>query len=188
MEAVAQKFEKEAGILDEVQQQLKSGSDLCLQSKLFPGPDQSGYVPYCDIRFEQNLQARTATMYHVQDLNSDPDILPMSRNSEEYIKTEPSLAYAASTLCSFLEPKAVPAKGSEEVPIIACKPSKCSPLYDKSWSSTRDGSQVSHISPNVDQCDDDSDTEIFRVKRRSTIKMEQRSTNNTIDLKFSEQQ
>ncbi|KAI3934404.1 hypothetical protein MKW92_002411 [Papaver armeniacum] len=88
-----------------VQQQVKSGSDLCLQSKLFPGPDQSGHDPYCEIRFEQNLQARTATMCHTQYLNSDPDLLPVSRKSEEFIKTEPSLVSAASTLCSFLEPK-----------------------------------------------------------------------------------
>ncbi|KAI3914847.1 hypothetical protein MKX01_018016 [Papaver californicum] len=187
MEALAQKFEKEDGILDEVQQQLKSGSDLCLQSKLFPGPDQSGYVPYCDIRFEQNLQARTATMCHMRDLNSDPDFLPVSRNSEVYIKTEPSLASAASTLCSFLEPKAVPTKGSEEVPLSACKPSQYSPLSDKSLSNIRDSSRGFHISPIVDQYDDDSDTEIFRVKRRSSMKMEQRSVND-MDLKFSEQQ
>ncbi|RZC44373.1 hypothetical protein C5167_037309 [Papaver somniferum] len=51
-------------------------SDRSLKSKLFPGPDQSGHDPYCEIRFEQNLQARTATMCHAQDLNSDPDLLP----------------------------------------------------------------------------------------------------------------
>ncbi|MCL7026794.1 hypothetical protein MKW94_004378, partial [Papaver nudicaule] len=185
MEALAQKFEKEDGILDEVQQQLKSGSDLCLQSKLFTGPDQSGYFPYCEIRFEQNVQARKATMCHVQGLNNDPDFVPVLRNSEEFTKTEPYLASIASTLCSSLEPKAVDTKGSEEVPISIREHSQ-SPC-DKSLSNFSDSSQGSHISPNVDQYEDDSDTEIFRVKRRSSLKMEQ-SVDDTMDSKFSEQQ
>ncbi|KAI3869029.1 hypothetical protein MKX03_016247 [Papaver bracteatum] len=124
MEALAKKFEKEDGILDEVQQQLKSGSDLCLQSKLFPGPDQSGYVLYYEIKFEKNLQARSSIMCRMPDLNSDIDFFHVSRHSEELTKTLPSLASALSEICSFLDPKAVPDKVSEEVPLNACKPSQ----------------------------------------------------------------
>ncbi|RZC80599.1 hypothetical protein C5167_043188 [Papaver somniferum] len=133
MEALAKKFEKEDGILDEVQQQLKSRSDLCLQSNLFPGPDQSGYVSYCEIKFEKNLQARSATMCRMRDLNSDTDFFHVSRHSEELTKTLP---------LSHLQRQkyVVPDNGFEEVPLSACKPSQYSPLYDKFLSNTRDSS------------------------------------------------
>lgn len=40
----------------------------------------------------------------------------------------------------------------------------------------------------MDQCSDDSDSEIFRVKRRSSLKVEKRTFNDAMSLKNSEHQ
>ncbi|OVA02874.1 JmjC domain [Macleaya cordata] len=201
MESLAQKFEREDGILEEVQQQIKSGDDLCLQSKLFPCPEDASYISYCEINFDMNVQTTTTTSGQLQNLYCVPNFLPVSSNSEELIKSdgaEPSLSSAASTLCSFFEPKenssienddisfyAVPNKGSEEVAVSGYKSLQSSPSYEKCSTTVRESSHGSQITPNGD--DDDSDTEIFRVKRRSSVKAEQRSQNN-MNSKFSEQQ
>lgn len=56
--------------------------------------------------------------------------------------------------------------------------SSLSPLSPNECLSLNQGNQhVSEVILNVDQCNDDSDSEIFRVKRRSSLKVEKRNVN-----------
>ncbi|PIA58686.1 hypothetical protein AQUCO_00500556v1 [Aquilegia coerulea] len=52
MEAVAQKFELDNGILEEVKELIQCGDDLYMQSKLFTCFDKDKYIPYCEIVFD----------------------------------------------------------------------------------------------------------------------------------------
>ena len=68
MEAAAQKFEQEDGILEEVQAQLPLGDDS-LQSTLFACTEDDGYRPYCKIEFEAGTAIWDRVKGNSQDLN-----------------------------------------------------------------------------------------------------------------------
>ncbi|XP_010276831.1 PREDICTED: lysine-specific demethylase JMJ706-like isoform X2 [Nelumbo nucifera] len=160
MEAVAQAFEQEEGILEEAQKQIKYGSDFYPQYSLLSCIEDDGYVPYCEMKFE--MEAKEFTNIDVPDA---------------------SLSSAASTLCSFLD--------SEHQ-----SPAFLNNEHVNSNSTNFVSSKgLEEISGSIhdplivrDQYSDDSDSEIFRVKRRSSVKVKKRTVNNVMTSKFSEQQ
>ncbi|KAF8412601.1 hypothetical protein HHK36_000570 [Tetracentron sinense] len=208
MEAVAQKFEQEKDILQEVRQQVECGGDLCLQLNMFSCTEENGYTPYCDIKFELNPEIDITNHGQWKDLDCGSHSQPMMSSDKEIIKTDvsdASLSCAASTLCSFLGPvesSSFPnnvradfnngnlgsTKYFEEAFSSAYEPSPSSLSCGKLLSINQGNSHGEQIMPIGDQYNDDSDSEIFRVKRRSSVKVEKTTLNNSMTSKVSEQQ
>ncbi|XP_077234939.1 lysine-specific demethylase JMJ13-like [Tasmannia lanceolata] len=203
MEAASQKFEREAGILEEVQLQMQRGDDLCLRPNVLSCIEE-GYTPYCEIKFELNPEL----VEPAQGLSRSPSCvshcLPLLNNGKVFIKfdaAEAPLPSSAPAICSSRgsdgisslhddsnNGKTFPTKGSETVPTYAHDSSQPSTSYTKCSSANQDCSSGAQVKPTGAQYSDDSDTEIFRVKRRSTVKVGKRTLENIPNLKVPEQQ
>lgn len=177
MEAASQKFEQEDGILDEVQQQIQQGDDS-LEFKLFPCSGD-GYIPYCQINFEQNAEVTEEPHDQSQQLDC------ISSNGIEFIKSAvqdailhpPALAtFQGGDESSFLRTGvSFCTMGSEKVSSGADEPLEFPPSYNRCSTFNQDG--------------ENSDSEeIFRVKRRSNMKAEKRTVDSITNMKVPEQQ
>ncbi|XP_042502738.1 lysine-specific demethylase JMJ706-like isoform X2 [Macadamia integrifolia] len=196
MEAAAQRFEQEEGILEEIQEQIKCGGDLCPQPNLLQCKED-GYFPYCEIEFDLNHEFMIEDQ--LQDIDYGSCSLPMLNNEGEFMKThvvDSSLSCAASTLCSFLGPQQssplpkqdLDLKGCEKVAGNEIASSLSPPSYGKCLFTHQGTLQGSQVLPVKDQFSDDSDSEIFRVKRRSSLKVEKQTENTVMTSKSSENQ
>ncbi|KAL5724878.1 hypothetical protein ACHQM5_008087 [Ranunculus cassubicifolius] len=145
MEAVAQMFEQQNGILDEVNQLVKCGDDLYMQSKLFNETGEDVYIPYSEIKFDEKPVSSLCC---------------------------PESTGRTSPVDGLIDLNVVPKKESDEFPT------------DRSLSSEECSKHVPQILPSMGQDSDDSDSGIFRVKRRS-IRPEKR---NSKSGRLSEQQ
>lgn len=195
MEAAAKNFELEEGILAEVQKDSNNGYDTFL--KVSPNNDVEGYIPYCKINFEPN--GYVTTKAHQQEENCSV--------AEGFIKTEVSDT-ALSCNFSTLEPirsstlpdnvqgyannyleKVGPTQSSEEASRSAFEPSFSSSSCNESMI-THQGNDVhgGEVRHTVDQYSDGSDSEIFRVKRRSSLKVVRRTVVDSISSKQFEHQ
>ncbi|KAJ6415510.1 hypothetical protein OIU84_004331 [Salix udensis] len=208
MEAVAKNYEKEDGVLEEVRQQAHIGDDLYSYplSVKFHCVPEDGYSPYCDLSFEFNAGTPAITQECSQELNKSTNKYGIENFRPEY--SEASISCAASTLCSFGEP-VESFSASDNVKVQAdSNAGKLDPerlfeegLHNKHGYSV---SSLSHddeflrnqksnprgleVKPSVDEQSDDSDLEIFRVKRRSSVKVEKRVVNDAASSKYSEHQ
>ncbi|KAJ7953409.1 Lysine-specific demethylase [Quillaja saponaria] len=211
MEAVAKRFEQEEGILEEIQNQAKSDGNIYSHplSTMFQRAEENGYSPYCEIKFESIDEL---CMTSDQSQNRDPISHSQSilRSCSEDLRpevSEVSLSCAASTLCSFSETlisssatKNVQEQAdfnlginnseefSEEVSCSIHKPSVSPPKYHENLSKHRVNLHRSEILSFGDNDSDDSDSEIFRVKRPSALKVDKRNANHAMSLKHSEHQ
>jgi len=104
MEAVAKKFEKEDGILEEIRRQANTGDDLYSYqlSVKFHCVPEDGYFPYCDISFDFNAETPAITWECSQEFSKSTNKYGIGNFRPEY--SEASISCAASTLCSFGEP------------------------------------------------------------------------------------
>ncbi|XP_048429485.1 lysine-specific demethylase JMJ706 isoform X3 [Pyrus x bretschneideri] len=210
LEAAARKFEKDDSMLEAIRGLVESGDDLySYPLNLSLSAEDKGYSPYCEIKFELNPELTGRTWYRSQEPEAGSHGQPMLRSDADYSSpavSEGSLSCAASTLCSLLEPReslsapnyvqgnANSYKGTlsskrrfEELVRGAYESSQSSLSFDE-YSSVRpgnlNGSEVRHV---VDQGSDDSDSEIFRVKRRSSLKVvDKRSVNDVLSSNHSE--
>ncbi|KAA8522011.1 hypothetical protein F0562_012675 [Nyssa sinensis] len=206
MEAAAKKFEQEKDILHEVQQHCSS-DDLLLLSNLFPRAEKDGYTPYCEIKFELKPEISKS-----EDQSQQPDSsfhsLPMLSVGAENFRTEASdasLSCAASELCSFLDltdtfsnsdnvhghansslGNVESTKFSKEVPFHEYE-SLQSSMSDEYLGTHNLNLKGSELMPVVDQDNDESDSEIFRVKRRSSVKLEQKNVKHAISPNLEHQ-
>ena len=80
----------------------------------------------------------------------------------------------------------VSTKSSKEVSCHVYEPSLFSP-NDESAGANKAKVHSSEVRPIVDQESDDSDSEIFRVKRRPSAKGDQRDANDAISTSFEHQ-
>ncbi|XP_028951612.1 lysine-specific demethylase JMJ13-like isoform X2 [Malus domestica] len=210
LEAAARKCEKDDSMLEAIRGLAESGDDLySYPLNLSLSAEDNGYSPYCEIKFELNPELTGRTQYRSHEPETGSHGGPMLRSDADYSSpavSEGSLSCAASTLCSLLEPReslSAPnnVQGNansytgtlsskrrfEELVRGAYESSQSSLSYDE-YSSARpgnlNGSEVRHV---VDQGSDDSDSEIFRVKRRSSLKtVDKRSVNDVLSSNHSE--
>ncbi|XP_038687784.1 lysine-specific demethylase JMJ706-like isoform X2 [Tripterygium wilfordii] len=192
MEAAAKNFEQEDGILEEILQLTKSGDDLYM----YPAPYmcqgfvEEGYAPYCEVRFSMNENSTLANsgepIHHQPTLNkSTRKFRPETSDS--------SISCAALSLVPFgisstpRNEHLVRANlGSTDSKTFSEEISHCT--YDSSLSSlsrdecfsTQQRNYVSEPKASMDQDSDGSDSEIFRVKRRPSLKVDKRNANNGI--------
>lgn len=175
METASQKFEQEDGILDEVQQ-IHQGDDS-LQIKLSPCIGD-GYIPYCEINFEQDSGVTEEPHEQSQELDC------ISSNGIEFIKS-----VAQET--ALHPPASATSSGTEESSFLQNGGSFCAKGSEKVSSGADELSEFPPSNrcstPNPDGDNSDSE-EIFRVKRRSNMKAEKRTVDSKTNMKVPEQQ
>ncbi|KAJ4728591.1 Lysine-specific demethylase [Melia azedarach] len=212
MEAAAKKFEQEEEILKEVLQNSESGDDLYSYplSNMFHSVLEDGYSPYCEINMELNHE--TAAKTQNQSAKSEYSCHSRRTTSQrtEDFRTElaeASLSDAASTLCSFVKPAerssaannvqwqanfnlGIPAveNSSEEVSRTTYESSLASQTHNDCSSTHGSNLHRSEVRAVLNHYSDDSDSEIFRVKRRSSSKLDKRSVNDAMSSKNAEHQ
>ncbi|KAL5798304.1 hypothetical protein ACOSQ2_003124 [Xanthoceras sorbifolium] len=202
MEAAAKKFEQ--GVLPEAE----GGDDLYSYplSNMFQSAVEDGYSSYCEINMELNPETIGKTENQFTKLEySCHSPLTSSRGIKDFSPdlAETSLSSAASTLCSFVKKVQssttynVPGKtdfrvdvkkSSEEVSRTRQESFLFSQTRNECHSTHENNTRGSEVRAVVDQPSDDSDSEIFRVKRRSTSKVEKRTVNDAISSKNFEHQ
>ncbi|XP_058085688.1 lysine-specific demethylase JMJ13-like isoform X2 [Magnolia sinica] len=202
MEVASQKYEQEDGILEAVQRQLELGNDLCPQPSLFSCCEEDGYVPYCEIKIEQNSKCAEQAQVQLREPDCVSHRPAMQNSGNSFIKSDvvevtpsPSVtAVPRDDSLSLHGPVNVnntmtsSAKGSEKVSASGHESSQSSLSYNSCLSTDHGSSHVVQVIPAVDQYSEDSDSEMFRVKRRSTVKVEKRTVNSIINSKATEQQ
>ncbi|KAJ4847120.1 hypothetical protein Tsubulata_024594 [Turnera subulata] len=202
MEAAARKFEKDERVSKEIQKPLKDGEDLCsyLSSTMFQTV-ADGYYPYCEINF--NAETTTANVDNSQEFGRS---VFYTSESESREISETLVSLSAATRSTLEEPvksyfEANNVKGLAENNVgshhtkLFCeasqrthRSSRSSMSHDECASAHHVFHQGSDLKPSLDQDDDDSDSEIFRVKRRSSLKLEKRIGNDIVPSKDSESQ
>lgn len=208
MEAAAKRFEKEDGVLEKIQRQARSGDDLYSypSSNKFLGVLEDGYSPYCEINFQFNTMTAATTRYQSQDLTQSTFICGMENLRPEVSET--SVSCSASALCSsgeLIESSSAAnskvkgcgdfnignfdsKKFSEQVSHSMHESSPSSLSHNECLSAQHGDLYGSEARPSVDHHSDDSDSEIFRVKRRSSLKVEKRVVTDNGSLKNCEHQ
>ncbi|XP_058104009.1 lysine-specific demethylase JMJ13-like [Magnolia sinica] len=208
MEAASQEFEWEHGIFEEVQRQVQHDDDSCLPTSLFPCNEENGYIPYCEIKFQLTSEFPEQAADQSQGFDGFSHSLPMPNNRKgcnESDAPEVALRLTASTASS-LEPDERSSshndgcadlgkettfsttKGSEKVSCGAYESLHPSPPHNNCLTSAQGNSHGVQVTPVHDQYSDDSDSEIFRVKRRPPAKVERRNANCITNPKVPEQQ
>ncbi|KAL6974906.1 hypothetical protein U1Q18_044432 [Sarracenia purpurea var. burkii] len=208
MEAAAKKFEQEGDILCQAQKQCRSGDDLFLLLNMFPTAEKDGYTPYCEINFDlkqETFKIQDQIQQPVSGSHSQPIVSIDAENSGTEA-SDASISSAVSTLHFLLEPvesisipNNVPSHASFSLgDNVSMNFSKDKPrnMYGSVQSSVSDAClgtqqgnlQASEAKPLLDQESDESDSEIFRVKRRPSVKVEQRKMNAVISTGFEHQE
>ncbi|GKU95806.1 hypothetical protein SLEP1_g9123 [Rubroshorea leprosula] len=198
MEAAAKKFEQEDGLSRKIEQ-AKCDDDLFSYplSNTFQTSVEDGYSPYCEIDFDLNHEVGMVTVDQ-----SEEHICPMWYKDAEV--TDGSSSFSVSTFCSFREQVGSVPKtqvegidnlgdtgtkmSSEAVSCFTPESSLLSVSCEDNQHTLLGNLHQSNCKPTVDQDSDDSDSQIFRVKRRSSLNVERRTTNQAISSKYSAHQ
>ncbi|KAM7493897.1 hypothetical protein LguiB_028506 [Lonicera macranthoides] len=185
LEAAAKKFEQEYDILRKVQKYSTSCDDMSLLFKMFPRAEDDGYTPYCDIDFELNLEiAKDKDRIYESACSPIESMLCTNGDSFRTKNSDASLSRvsSASTLCSFMDPSESfsiadnvhrPTSSSLGNIVYRNPSTEVVHIHEDSRSSKNDGCLGS-------QDNDESDSEIFRVKRRSSAKVDHTYAKNAI--------
>ncbi|XVE57390.1 hypothetical protein DITRI_Ditri04bG0087200 [Diplodiscus trichospermus] len=205
LEAAAKKFEQEDAISEEIERQAESGDDLYSYplSNKFQADVEDGYFPYCEINVVLNPEIAATTESTTIGQNKQTTMSHDTGNFRPEL-TDACSSFAASTLCSFMEQ--VGSSSKYQVQGLAnLGDSNDKGLYEEVSGYTygsslpclshqdcpvinRDNVNEPVSTSLVDQDSDNSDSGIFRVKRRSCLKVERRNGNDTLSSKKSEYQ
>ncbi|XP_024961234.1 lysine-specific demethylase JMJ706-like [Cynara cardunculus var. scolymus] len=174
MEAVARMFEQDKDIVNEVQQQSGIATDMVLLSQLYPLTEDEAYSPYCKLVFGSDVKIFEAE-------NKFEPGFTLKRGGPEICSSSESISLinhvhgdSSSTIIdapSAYSFEDVTAKIHEALPVIDEAPR---------------GNFATDIR-NTYQDSDDSDSEMFRVKRRSSSKSEHRNTYDSAPSSFENQ-
>ncbi|KAL0913771.1 hypothetical protein M5K25_017256 [Dendrobium thyrsiflorum] len=160
MEAVAKKFEQD-GITGEVGKQLEESYRFSLHPNDLLCSDEAGYFPYCQIRFEEGIEhdaAQECQPYSRSNFSSPKECLTLSQEcpTSDRVKSFHKSSQSVST-CVYNSAESTASEISME---------------------GYEGSSGNSVVHDVD----DSDSEIFRVKRRCAMVAVERSR---ADSRFS---
>ncbi|XP_031502723.1 lysine-specific demethylase JMJ13 [Nymphaea colorata] len=193
MESVAWAFEQDNGVLAEVEKELLHGDGSFSQIN-FPHSSE-GYTPYCEIEYE--LKSKTKEQGHcsISSLDNDRQRSPLEdmEDTQEIVKigslkdgivnanalqSDANRKYGNGTVS---QTRSLDVSVKEQDSSIQLVP------HGVKCASNENFHHLQDMSSDIQE-DDDSDSEIFRVKRRRTVKVEHRSAHSISDLKVSEQQ
>ncbi|EYU45270.1 hypothetical protein ABFS82_05G068700 [Erythranthe guttata] len=163
MEAAAMHFEQEENIYQEFEQHHRNDDDFLLLSTIYTGGDNEGYIPYGTIFLEENQLEHPAS----SSLKSSIDLNIIAEgyantNSENQNKM-PSGEFVRS---------ASDITQSPNRPLVR---SQNKPVQGVDSRNT------------ISENSDDSDSEIFRVKRRSSAKVEQKIAHDSVSATTDQQ-
>ncbi|URD91419.1 JmjC domain containing protein [Musa troglodytarum] len=166
LEAISREFEQDNDVLDEVQKQVQQGNDFHLWSSSFDSAENDGYVPYCEIRFETSSEVKDYNEYGTLESVSSGPVSSSVRSDgvQLHVCAKPNIGTLSCTN---------PPSSCQSVVLV---PDGCAAIYQGGSTDT-----------SVMQ-EDESDSEIFRVKRRSGIKLEKRSASDAVGCSLREQQ
>ncbi|KAK7309649.1 hypothetical protein RJT34_06548 [Clitoria ternatea] len=210
MEAAARMFEKEEGIMYETSMQTKSDQNMYSYPLLnmFQRAEANGYTPYCELKLDSVIEFYTTPENSANNQEYSTQCQSAFGHYSENHKpvvSDVSFSSAASTLCSLSEPvESAPrnqAEGHtninlgmidyeefrERISNNACESLPSPALHHERSVKPQVDVQKFNTKPLVDESDD-SDSEIFRVKRPSSLKAERRNMNDAMSSKHSEQQ
>ncbi|KAL1315779.1 lysine-specific demethylase JMJ13-like [Arachis hypogaea] len=204
MEAAAKLFEQEDGILPQTQ----SDQNMYCHplSNMFRKAKANGYTPYCELKLDSVVEFYTTPEQTTNNQECGTQSQFVFGHGLEY--RMPEVPEAATTLCSLSEPlesssslksaeghgnlklrsSAFEENGGERTSNNACESSPTPAQYHESSCKPQRDLHRSDVKPFVDNRSDDSDSEMFRVKRPSSLKAERRSANDALTVKHSEQQ
>ncbi|XP_020260818.1 lysine-specific demethylase JMJ706-like isoform X3 [Asparagus officinalis] len=181
LEDAAQKFELEDGVSREVQEQLFV-ADETLQSSLFTCTEDDGYIPYCQIKFEAGAEFSEQVKRNSQHLNLNYTTHSHISATQENISSEESTLSSLGADERLQNGLANSAKStqtncSQRVSVRSSCSRELRPTAYRPANST--------VSPGISNDSDDSDSEIFRVKRsRSSICVETRKESESTSSKY----
>ncbi|KAL0331606.1 UNVERIFIED_CONTAM: Lysine-specific demethylase [Sesamum angustifolium] len=195
LEAAARQFEQEENILHEVEQHCRNSDDFLLLSSIFPGAEDDGYIPYCKIPFGLNKE-----MLLTQDQLKHRATSPSVCNGSGATKTETSddSVLGSLPLMSTESPHTnvnghadsnsrnyMSTKSSRQFVRNTCEISQSS--KGECVSSQNKIGQSVDTRSSINEESDDSDLEIFRVKRRSSSKVEQKIAQSSVSVNAEQQ-
>ncbi|KAL9246957.1 hypothetical protein vseg_020435 [Gypsophila vaccaria] len=183
LEAAAKKFEQDDMIREHLNQ-LIGNEDLRLPSTLFP-IENDEYVPYCEINIELPHNVNNTLDPFSNHHSYTTRGTELIRGAQITTKTaDTSLSNAASTIYSFrvnnsshsnnVQDYTKFGRHGENLSNSTCQSSLSSLSCDKYLRAKQRDQHISQFFPDVDYCSDDSDSETFRVKRRSSVKVERK--------------
>ncbi|KAL2348905.1 hypothetical protein Fmac_002905 [Flemingia macrophylla] len=207
MEAAAKMFEQEDEVLDEISDQNMYAYPL---SNMFQRAKANGYAPYCELKLDSVIEFYTTPEHSTNNQEcSTQSQYGLGHYSESHkpVVSEVSFSSGTSTLCSLSEshesfsaPKTAEGHTSINFGIIdfemcgerisnsACESSLSPAMFHKSSAKPQGELQKFDAQPIMNESDD-SDSEIFRVKRPSSLKAERRNMNDaSMSSKHTEQQ
>ncbi|THU45502.1 hypothetical protein C4D60_Mb02t18600 [Musa balbisiana] len=166
LEAISREFEQDNDVLDEVQKQVQQGNDFHLWSSSFDSAEDDGYVPYCEIKFGTSYEVKDYNEYKtLESVSSVPVSSSVGSDGVQlHVCAKPNIGTLSCTN---------PPSSCQSVVLV---PDRCAAIY-------QGGSPDTSVMQ-----EDESDSEIFRVKRRSGIKLEKRSASDVVGCSLREQQ
>ncbi|KAG8382522.1 hypothetical protein BUALT_Bualt05G0086200 [Buddleja alternifolia] len=182
LEAAAKQFEQEEYILHEVEQHLRNGDDFLLLSSIFSGAENDGYNPYCKIPFEldDEISVIVNQLEHPAGSSPSQSILCIGTGSSRAENSDPSI-FGSSHLKStkshhHIIPKGNSNSNSEDLRSRVFSNREC-------VSSQKTVVHGVNVRNSVNEESEESDSEIFRVKRRSSAKVEQKIAHDSLSVK-----
>ncbi|KAL3817910.1 hypothetical protein ACJIZ3_003815 [Penstemon smallii] len=180
MEAAASQFEQEKTILDEVEQQCINGDDFLLLSTIFSGAENDGYIPYCKISFGSNNEISLRDNHLKRS--------PCSSSQQTFDAS----VFGSSSLKSTANNATGYAKSNSGNLISTMSSREFRGNVSEVSQSSNTKSQKKlvqrvDIRSTINEESDDSDSEIFRVKRRS-VKVEHKIAQSFLPTANTEQQ
>ncbi|MQL94681.1 hypothetical protein Taro_027337, partial [Colocasia esculenta] len=198
MEAASQRFEQDEGILAEAKKPLLVEDKPCMQRYFSSCSEEDGYTPYCD--FDMDVRRLDdLDQSHIQSYGSDllsESMLTSNIENEcvKYGSPEHNLSSVTSNICSPLrmDGNSLNNDGSfNRTRIVQDEDygEVSGSTYNPALSSNKclGNSHGSH-GGEAFQESDDSDSEVFRVKRRSIFKVERKTSTTVMSSSFCKQQ
>lgn len=179
MEAAARQFELDKVVLHEVQQQSRKTDDFSLLVNMFPRAEDDGYVPYCEINFEWLEDSVEQTTYEGTSDASDPVVSDLISSKDNF---STGVNVQGNANCNLGDSSSKKLRGnvssceSERSEISSCV---------SNFKVHQKVALETDCRTIIDQDSDESDTEIFRVKRRP--RAEHRSVHDSMSINIENQ-
>ncbi|KAK6162184.1 hypothetical protein DH2020_002025 [Rehmannia glutinosa] len=195
LEAAARQFEKDENILHEVEQQCRNGADFLLLSSIFPESINDGYIPYCKTSFGSNEEISLSQ----DEINHQPTSPPLFNGTgTTRTGTSHDSGFDASTLMSTESPhrnvnQSAVSNMGKYISMMSSRQfggntSEVTQSSSSEYISSQDKiGQGVDIRRTINEETDDSDSEIFRVKRRSSAKVDQKIRHDSLSVSTEQQ-
>ncbi|KAL6501513.1 hypothetical protein OROGR_026646 [Orobanche gracilis] len=188
LEAAARQFEQEKNILHEVEQQCRNGEDFRLISRIFPGATNDGYIPYCktSLTLFEEISLTQDGLNHKPSSSALCNVTETTRTGTSY-----DSGFGLSLTISHINVNGPAASNTGKYISTVSSKQFTSDVSRSSSSqyvcSQNEIGQDGDIRSTINEETDDSDSEIFHVKRRSFSKVEKKRAQRSVSL-FTEQQ